>query len=802
MSAKNYLAILKAGSLISFFCVFFVFRGLLFPYISSKQIPFDILIEILFVIWLAFIIKYPSYNPFQKKTKNLITYGLIAFFLSMITSLIATVDLNLSLFGDVERMLGAFEIAHFFVLYLIIITVFRSWRDWNILLVTVVAISTVVAFFGIFVDPRISTIGNAAYVAALMLFIFYFIFLLIFHKNDETEKINPWRYLYLLILPFLFWVLSKDNISGAYIGLASSILFFFFLFGITHKKKTAKIIAWGILIFSIVILTLIFSNQQSAFFKNNQALKGISFSKNTFQTRLLSWESAAKDFPHHWLLGTGQGNYAITFDKYFNPKFYNFSTTETYFDHAHNNLIDITSTTGVVGLITYLSIFIFVAWYLIRFFRSGRISQMQFCLVSALFFAYFVQNLVLFDSSTTYLCLMVLLGYVFYLINGEKTSEHYSKIYFLPLIIIPIFLLPSIGMWLAISLSLLSFVGWLIIFSKTKESFPQPAENLVGISSFNKKEIIVWIVGGLIAIFVIYQYSFLPYLMLQNVIKSEILFNQNDLPAAIAMAREAFKNNTPLDRDGRSIFIRSVTDQGDALSKMDPAQAEEILSFTTAMAEKNLALNPLDSMAQLEAARIYDTAFRITTDVAKENFYSKKALLAINNSIIASPGRVTLYFVEAQFLAERGQMDKALAVSEYAQSLNPDFFDSSCQLSEMYYLKAKTVTTSSRSSFEAKEYSNLDACLAGGGQNLLVLKSMVTEAIAHYDAKKDYQNLASLYEQLTAYDSQDPNIWINLAQLYARLGEKQKAIEAANQAVQINPELKADAQDFINQLGQ
>lgn len=72
---------------------------------------------------------------------------------------------------------------------------------------------------------------------------------------------------------------------------------------------------------------------------------------------MISWRGAVKDFHNHPVIGVGFGNYAIIFDKMFDSKFYNYATGDTYFDRAHNNLIDIASTTGLVGLITYLSIF-------------------------------------------------------------------------------------------------------------------------------------------------------------------------------------------------------------------------------------------------------------------------------------------------------------------------------------------------------------------------------------------------------------------------------------------------------------
>src|SRR3989338_7380338 len=125
MPLKTYLIILKTGVYLSFLSVFLVFTNLLFPFITSKQIYFNILVEVLMVFWLALIIKYPEVRP----KKSWITFGLATFFTALFISSVFGIDFNLSFWGDIERMLGLFHAAHFFLFYLIVITVFRDARD-------------------------------------------------------------------------------------------------------------------------------------------------------------------------------------------------------------------------------------------------------------------------------------------------------------------------------------------------------------------------------------------------------------------------------------------------------------------------------------------------------------------------------------------------------------------------------------------------------------------------------------------------------------------------------------------------
>jgi hypothetical protein len=156
MPQKVYLWILKIGAILSFLCVFFVFKGLLFPYITSKQIPFNMLMEFLLIFWLAFIVKFPQWSPFRGITKtwpislffkakkveiaeqevlpparndqknkaieaspavpeiskasHYITLGMALFFVIITISCFTGVDFHMSFWSNAERMLGVFHI--------------------------------------------------------------------------------------------------------------------------------------------------------------------------------------------------------------------------------------------------------------------------------------------------------------------------------------------------------------------------------------------------------------------------------------------------------------------------------------------------------------------------------------------------------------------------------------------------------------------------------------------------------------------------------------------------------------------
>ncbi|MDD5527630.1 MAG: O-antigen ligase family protein [Patescibacteria group bacterium] len=803
MSQKVYLWILKTGVILSFLCVFFVFRSLLFPYITSKQISFNILIEVLLVFWLAFIIKYPQWNPFKnwrqswpfnlfkqqpvepeiaaqgevmekfagkKKApansepmpamvpQNLITLSALVFFTVILISCFTGVDSHMSFWSNAERMLGVYHILHFFALYLISITVFRDWRDWQIVFTALTLAAAGVAI-GSFQGASYSTLGNSLYAAVFMIFAFYFVLLLFFHKegNDVKKGYSPWKWFYFLAVPFLYLQFSKVNKAGEAIGILMGVASFIFLFGIINKRRALRIISWILTaaVIGLIVFAFIFHN--NPLIKQNRILSRFNTDRATFQTRLLSWEAGVKDFHNHWLLGTGFGNYAIIFDKYFQAEFYNYSMSETYFDRAHNNIVDLTSTTGILGILAYLSILSVVGIYLVRALKRGRIKPVEFCVIASLLVAYFVQNLDVFDSFVTYMCLMIVLGYIHWLANTEEDRGN--------------------------SRALLS---------------------LGGQNGFADREIFALIGAGAVAAFLIYNYAILPVQTFSGVIQGQMAFNQGNVATGVQLYKDALANNNPLERDSRSMLERAVADYAWNISKLPQAQAADIIAFTVQEGEKNLSSNPHDSLMQMELARVYDVGYKIVADPALRAAYGKAALDRINGSIASSPERVPVYFIKAQIQIGQNKIDDAIATLEKAASISSAFSDTYCQLAQVYLIKqnnliAKKTATSTVDELGAKAWTAMDACLASDGAKNLAVADVIKESINHYADKQDMDKVIALYEQLTQYES-NAQYFVTLAKLYQQKGEINKAIAAAQQAASIDPTLKSDVEAYVKQL--
>lgn len=740
MPAKAYLRILQGGVIASLFIIFFVFSDLLFPFITSKQLPFNILMEVLLVIWLVFLARFPKYRP----KKNYIYYGLIAYFLVILISCLVSVDFNLSFWGDAERMLGFFHLIHFLILYFILITVFRSWREWQALFFVSVIIATVVSLLGIFGANVYSSIGNTAYVSGYLIFNIYFAVLLFFRGK------NAWRWLYVLPVLVMLKEFWSCHTSGAIIGLALSILLLFLLLGLLHKTRSVR--RWSLIIFILAVIGVagIFSQYQADWFQNS-FLRNLTAQKATFQTRLISWRGAAEDFHNHPLLGTGFGNYAIIFDKYFDPTFFNYVKNETYFDRAHNNLIDIASTTGGLGLVTYLGIFVAVFYYLFRELKkngrhvggdSAGMKNLEIVILIALIAAYFIQNLAVFDSFVTYVGLMLMLGFIYFLVQPAADEDEDEE--------------------------------------EGNESKPL-------IRNYTEEYITLAIL--LIAAYLFAsQYNLKPWMMFRQVISSYGEIMSGEFENGVESYKQAFALNTPLDRDGKTTLVNVATSNPNAFSTLEPSVAREDLDYIISLAGDNVAYNPNDSLMQMQLAQILDTAARYNyRDLNLYNYYSAQSVEAIDRSIEASPRRVPVYLTKAQILLGRGEKDEAIKTINYAISLNTDYYEGYCRLAQTYMLFKE----------EDKLVGILDKCFANGGLGQINSDRFLKLSVSYYITHKEYERALVIAEQLMQTSSQDQEVWLNLARIYTATGDFERAQASAKIALSLNPALSKQLTDIL-----
>ena len=100
------------------------------------------------------------------------------------------------------------------------------------------------------------------------------------------------------------------------------------------------------------------------------------------------------------------------------------ATEAGYFDNAHNKIVEEMATKGLLGIISYMLLWNYVAWVIVSMVQTQRSRGQAFTLlVGGALTGYFVQNLFLFDTPGTVTSFYLLFGYVVYLETRMEKAD-------------------------------------------------------------------------------------------------------------------------------------------------------------------------------------------------------------------------------------------------------------------------------------------------------------------------------------------------------------------------------------------
>ena len=196
------------------------------------------------------------------------------------------------------------------------------------------------------------------------------------------------------------------------LGLLGGLLLSALLIAIFEREKTSlRKVSIGGIIAVVIFVGLFFSLKNTAFVQNSLPLKrlaDISLSDPTTQSRFIVWGMGWKGFLDDPILGKGQENFNVVFNKYYDPFLYNH---EPWFDRAHNVVMDWLTSGGILGLLTYFGLFI--ATLMLVWKRGSPFSIVERSLLTGVLAGYFFHNIFVFDNVVSYILFATVLGYVY-----------------------------------------------------------------------------------------------------------------------------------------------------------------------------------------------------------------------------------------------------------------------------------------------------------------------------------------------------------------------------------------------------
>ncbi len=398
-----------------------------FPFISLKTFYFRILVEISLFLYLFLVIFYKCYRPrFHKLTLAILLFGLIV----LLTGALG-VNSYRSFWSTIERGEGSLTISHIIIYYFILSQTLRNRQQWLNYFSASILISLFVGLYAWAQEHThitwivnsgggrlSSTLGNAAYLGAYALGHLWLSCLLFF----ERPKI-AWRLFSGFAILSEIFLLWQSETRGALLALIFTlVLALIFLIAFFPRRKI-KIIALSLLLFLFISSLFVWQGRHSEWIKESNTLNriaNISLKDITTQSRLYAWDSSWRGWQERFLLGYGWDNYHIAFNKYFHAEIFRDNGSQIWFDRAHNTVFDVAVGAGLVGLISYLSIFGLCFYYLFKFLSHDRENILLYLLTAAFLLAHFIQNIFVFDCLPTYIMLFMVLAFVCFIANRHQ----------------------------------------------------------------------------------------------------------------------------------------------------------------------------------------------------------------------------------------------------------------------------------------------------------------------------------------------------------------------------------------------
>jgi len=376
-----------------------------------KTIFFRTLVEIIFVFYLLLVFFDPKYLP--KISILVLAVSLYAGVL-LLTSFLGF-NFFRSFFGDLYRVEGVILYLHLLTFFLIIISIFPKKEDWFLFFKITAIVSAfssfagilqklgIFQFYGLGLPGRISgTWTNPDFFGPyIVLTIFLGIIVLLDEKNKN------WRAIWASILILNFITLILSGTRASWIGFGIGIVFLVLL-----NRRKRKIILLGALGFVLLVLLLVLNQEKLSLAENVLFQRAVSiFDIETLlkSSRLPVWQTAIRAWEERPIFGWGPESFSYLYDKYFKASYLQSIPKNINFDRPHNKILEVMTSSGVIGLLSYLLIFSAIFFCL---YRARKKNPVLILILTAFFISYFVQNLFCFDTIGTYLLFFLVLGFI------------------------------------------------------------------------------------------------------------------------------------------------------------------------------------------------------------------------------------------------------------------------------------------------------------------------------------------------------------------------------------------------------
>lgn len=587
----------------------------------TKVLFFTSLIELAFVIYI-----FQYFKGLYRFKFTWLDWSLVIFLIVLILSTIFSQNSFVSFWGVQDRSLSLFAWIHIFLFYVMIRGIFQKFSDIRVLLRTVLIVGGIASIY-VFAqalfdwrwlvpdmgDRLTGSLGNPIFTGDLLALVA----ILAWGVAWLAKKFS-WRVLYLIIFALAVTAVFMLQARGPV--LAMLIGWFVVTFGLMQQNinQSIKRASWIILAGLVIISSFVWIYRNSDFVQSIPVVNkfaNISISDPTTQTRFSTWGIAIDAFVRKPILGYGLVNFEEAFQDNYKPVFEQFGAQATKFDKAHNFIFEHLATTGILGVLSYLLIFVLGFFIILKYWRRVKSKKRIMLLtIAGVLTTYIVANL--------------------------TSIEHLSNVIILIIV--------------------LAILSNLLIKSSSS--------NTLTLKNINTSKLFISIILVVLVVYSLFQYHFKPVLANRNMYKAEFLASQKQFNQSLNFANSAILLNT-FNRPYLVLQFALKTDQNVAYAEDVNAASNYLIRAIEMLDEYTIPYYSNNVIPYRVLGGINNKLATVTKDVK----YITDADNAFQKSVDISPNRPLTWVEWGKLYLATDNYNEAIIKFDKAIELNNQF---------------------------------------------------------------------------------------------------------------------------------
>jgi len=429
------------------FAIVIVSTATLFPFIVGKYAWFRAMVDLALVCFFAgLLVDWDNGRHYITRLKQVwrspVFIAVTVFAAVFVLAGFFGVRPSFSFWSNFERGEGGVQILHLYAFFVLLATLFREDKDWRKMFWLSMVAASLMILYGVLVGfgghigswgtmgvkfgiPGFrfqGSFGNSEYVPGYLAFMLFFAsYLLLGAKRGWRSP----QSIGIIVLMFLFVIFSiMSGTRGGFLGLMAGALTALAYIGF-YKKHWRKWLILGAVLALVAVALLVEFRE----FQLLQKIPGVSSILRLrlneqdladLTTRFEVWDIAVQGWKERPLFGWGPENFRYLYERhyeiqYFSPE----SGFGRWFDRAHSTVFDYLSQIGLLGLVSYLAVFVTLGLLLLKkkWHEAAKANEKRMILQGlfvGILVTYLVQGTVLFDALALYLPLFTLFAFALY----------------------------------------------------------------------------------------------------------------------------------------------------------------------------------------------------------------------------------------------------------------------------------------------------------------------------------------------------------------------------------------------------